>query len=112
MHEAVYDVERADFIDAASLVAKEYDGLPRAFDEYVTEGKPLGDLDDDNVISIIDATIIQRCDARIRDYPDNDKIDLYSWNREPMYYSDFNRDGERNILDVTAIQRYLVDLPY
>lgn len=27
------------------------------------------------------------------------------------YYSDFDRDGERTILDATAIQRHLADLP-
>ena len=28
------------------------------------------------------------------------------------YYSDFNRDGERDITDATCIQRYLAGLPY
>ncbi len=109
---AVYDVEKDAFIDAASLAAKAYDGFTKAFDESVSEGKPLGDLDSDNEITIIDATIIQRCEAFLRDYPVDDEINLFSWRSAQKYYSDFNRDGERDILDVTAIQRYLVELPY
>ena len=109
---AVYDVERDEFINAASLAAKAYDGFIKAFDESVTEGKPLGDIDSDNETAIVDATVIQRCEALMRDYPEDDEISLYSWHSDLKYYSDFNRDGERNILDVTAIQRYLVDLPY
>lgn len=110
---AVYDVERDDFIDAASLVAKEYDGFTRAFDEYITEGRLLGDLDGDDMISVIDATVMQRCEVHIRNYPADDLICAgEDFDNALTYYSDFNRDGDRNILDVTAIQRYLVDLPY
>ena len=66
----------------------------------------------------MDVTIIQRCDAEISEYPATDLIDPYN-NINPYfdktkltYYSDFNRDKERDILDATCIQRYLSDLPY
>lgn len=105
---AVYDVKEDRFLDAASREAAAYGGLTKAFDENVTEGRLLGDLDKDNELSIIDVTIIQRCVAQMRDYPDDDAITLYPWQYDFRYYSDFDRDGERGITDATKLQRYLV----
>lgn len=76
----------------------------------------LGDIDGDDSISILDATMIQRCEIHVADYPEKDWInesDLVDDSFKPIhYYSDFNRDGERNILDATCIQRYLIGATY
>lgn len=73
----------------------------------------LGDIDGDGEITVIDATIFQRCDIRIQSYPDDDEIKPWgTWHYAPKYYSDFNRDGERDILDATCVMRYSVGLPY
>lgn len=108
---AVYDVKEDRFVGADSIDAKAYDGLHEAFDAYVTEGRLLGDLDGDNEISIIDVTILQRCEVKMRDYPADDEIRFFGNSRQ-KYFSDFNRDGVRNILDATCIQRFLIGLPY
>ena len=50
------------------------------------------------------------------EWPEGDAISLYSsvkvYSTVPGYFSDFNRDGSRDILDATCIQRYLADIPY
>lgn len=106
----IYDVKADAFIDAGGREAKSYPDFVHVFDETVTEGRLLGDLDRDNTISVIDATIIQRCEANLRDFPEDDIFYVtYEWGN-PRYYSDFDRDGERDITDTTAIQRYLVGI--
>lgn len=112
----LYDVKKDTFYDLYNM--KDYDqfeGLAEAIDGY-GKGKLLGDLDGDDEISIIDVTILQRCEAKIREYPESDWIvasDQVDDVFKPIhYYSDFNRDGERDILDATCIQRYLVGLTY
>lgn len=112
----IYD-SRNDTISAVyNGMLSNYDGLEQAFNQY-GGGKLLGDLDYDNALTVVDTTILQRCEAMMQSYPDSDVIDpcgmidgdLYS----PLtYYSDFNRDGERNILDATCIQRCLAGLIY
>lgn len=126
---AVYDVETNEFhslvkpvyggyIDlTGSEEFQKYEGLAEVVDEYVG-GRLLGDIDRDDEISILDVTIIQRCEAEISEYPATDLIDPdniitpYFDNVKLTYYSDFNRDKERDILDATCIQRYLADMPY
>ena len=108
---AVYDVKEDGFVDADGSLDARYEGFAKAFDEKVTEGRLLGDLDRDNEISIIDVTILQRCEAQMHEYPADDEI-AYLKERNagmPKYYSDFDRDGERTIIDATRIQRYLVN---
>lgn len=112
----LYDVKKDAFYDLYALKAYDhYDGLAEAIDRY-GKGKLLGDLDGDDSITILDATMIQRCEINAADYPESDWInesELVDDVFKPIhYYSDFNRDGERNILDATCIQRYLIGAPY
>lgn len=106
----IYDVKKDSFVDAASASAKNYDGFEKAFDR-IGSGRLLGDVDNDGDISIIDTTILQRCEAKICDYPSDDEIRPLDglWMYSVRYYSDFDRDGERSILDATKLQRYLVN---
>ena len=111
---ALYDTQKKAFYDLYKMWDYvEYDGLAKAIDKY-GKGKLLGDIDCDDSISIIDATIIQRCLAGLCDYPESDWIkesDVVNDFFKPIhYYSDFNRNGERDILDATAIQRHLAGL--
>lgn len=109
----IYDVQKDAFVPLSSGTVTRYRGLARAFGSF-GGGRLLGDLDGDNDLSVIDVTILQRCDVRLCDFPAGDEIaseelrELFG----QRYYSDFNRDGERNIFDVTCIQRYLAGLAY
>lgn len=125
-HFGVYDVKENRFYDPAlcgsdGFNVANYADFDRVMDEYATTdynscGRLLGDIDRDDEISVIDATLIQRCEVKQRDWQKDDEIDLYDFIKryapEPAYYSDFNRDGERDILDATCIQRYLVGASY
>lgn len=101
----VYDVKQDRFIPLDGKTVEEYNGLQKTFDE-LGEGKLLGDIDGDDSITVIDATMMQRCAAKIAEYPPEDEMGAPIGNIR--CYSDFNRDGERDILDATAIQRYLI----
>ena len=78
-------------------------------------GMLLGDIDGDYVISINDATMIQRCLAQLEEFDDDLQHTDYgatiiSSHTDIRYLSDFNRDGDRSITDATYIQRYLAHL--
>lgn len=122
----IYDVKNDKFVDATNKAAYQYDNFVSAFDEIVSSGKglsmadidnrgkgrPLGDIDNDNELTVVDVTLIQRCEAQMMEYPSTDEFMItYDFNTI-HYYSDFNRDGERDILDATCIQRYLVGIAY
>ena len=113
----LYDAKEDTFYDLAKMQDYDrYDDLAEAIDIYGM-GKLLGDIDGDDEISILDCAIIQRCETGLRDYPESDAVKGYSYKYENietplLYYSDFNRDGEHNILDVTCIQRYLAQMTY
>lgn len=103
----VYDVKQDRFIPLDGKTVEEYDELKKIFDE-IGEGKLLGDIDGDDSITILDATLIQRCNAKLAEYSEADEMAI------PLgsirYYSDFNRDGNRNVIDATRIQRYLIGI--
>lgn len=110
----LYDASEDRFFDLSKI--DNYNGLSDAIDLYGV-GKLLGDIDNDAEISILDCTKIQRCEAGLCEYPERDQVESYSYKYENidtplLYYSDFNRDGERDILDATCIQRYLANMPY
>ena len=77
-------------------------------------GELIGDVDKDNVLSVKDATKIQKCIARIEDFDSEDEISGYTDDETETcdYISDFNRDGVRNIKDATAIQKHIAGLEY
>ena len=108
----LYDVAQDRFVTVSGGMVGDYDGLAKAFDE-VGSGRLIGDIDGDDSITVLDATIMQRCDAKLAVYPEGDEVNQ-SWITYDFirYYSDFNRDGERGILDATCIQRYLAGMSY
>lgn len=107
---AVYNVAQNTVSPIYDGMLSQYDGLEEAFNEYGC-GKLIGDVDGDGSISILDATVIQRCLASLRDYPASDVIQPFGDVEGALkYYSDYNRNGERDIIDATCIQRRLADL--
>lgn len=112
----LYDVKEDVFYDLTTITDYDkYDDLAEAIDMYGT-GRLLGDIDLDDSISVLDSTLIQRCEVGLNEYPASDSFDFYYYVKyekpdKPLtYYSDFNRDGDRSILDVTCIQRYLANM--
>lgn len=88
-------------------------------------GKLIGDMDKDDELTVIDATLMQRCEVKLRDYPVDDIAEMeglplryytqtysdsypyYQVYDEITYFSDFDRNGERDIVDATRLQRYV-----
>ena len=122
----VYDVKKDRFFDVLNMNKADYPGFGRAFDRYATMGRKtsypnetgrlIGDMDGDYELTIIDATLIQRCEVRMRDWPEDDLIDPDGYYNDiadiaPLtYYSDFDRDGERDSVDATKLQRYIIGM--
>lgn len=114
----LYNVKEDVFYDLTAITDySKYPGLADAIDLY-GNGRLLGDIDNDDNLSVLDCTLIQRYEAGLNEYPANDTVAFHYYVKYentdvPLkYYSDFNRDGERNILDTTCIQRYLTGMTY
>lgn len=71
------------------------DQLTSALDITINKTRPVGDVNNDGLVNIFDATEIQRYSASLRELSD-----------EEMVYADVNFDSKVNIMDVTEIQRY------
>lgn len=90
------------------------DNIDKVFTDYGL-GKLIGDLDYDSCITILDATHIQRCIAKINgcSIPKNED-GIYDETSEPIGWTpniaDFDFSNEVDILDATAIQRKLAKL--
>lgn len=111
----VYDVKNDKFLDVFDTpnIFDKYEGLEEVLDAKKL-GYPFGDADMDKELTILDATFIQRALADLCDFEYEDRIEWYygyrSWSDlgYPKYISDFDRDGERTIMDATTIQKALV----
>ena len=67
-----------------------------------------GDVDNNGIINVVDATDIQKYVVNLTDENGNKFIDVN--NAEDMYAADVNGDGIINVVDATLIQKYLVRL--
>lgn len=99
----IYDAKAEKFVPLTGDMVPLYKDLGRTFDQ-IGEGRLIGDIDCDDDLTVVDCTLIQRCATRIRDWPEDDLIDSAL---NVTYFSDFDRDGERDIVDATRLQRYV-----
>ena len=107
----IYDVKQDAFFDIVKVDLSDYEGLEEQFNQ-TNFGRLIGDTDQDNKISILDATNIQRHLAGIKDI-DDDIIEFYSeaaGGEVVKYYSDYDRDGTTTVLDATHIQKHLAGM--
>ena len=114
----IYDVAQNKFFDADKIKYGDYPGFVKAFDKYASKdgsgnGRLLGDIDGDDKLTIVDCTLMQRCDVELTKWPDDDIIDpdgIWDYFKPLTYFSDFNRDGDRDIIDITLLQRYVTGI--
>lgn len=100
---AVYDVVNDKCYDMESIRNPEdFEGLDVAFEELKL-GLPLGDVDMDSTVSVLDATEIQRYMAQLIEVP-------YGYYSYIPALGDVDGDGEMTILDATALQQMLAGL--
>ena len=100
----IYDASEKRFIPLTDDIVGQYKDLGRIFDN-LGSGRLIGDVDSDDELTAIDCTLIQRCATRVCDWPEDDIVD--SEGLDLVYFSDFDRDGERDIVDATRLQRYV-----
>ena len=110
----IYDVESKKIytFEEAEVYAVDHlkDFLDNHSDEMIVSYKvyKCGDMDLDNDITILDATMIQRAIAQLEAFPSyNTLYNMYYTHpkeQEVLYVSDVDYDGETSILDATAIQ--------
>ncbi|MDO5124159.1 MAG: dockerin type I repeat-containing protein [Eubacteriales bacterium] len=98
--------------DAINASPDEY--MPFFTDSGYDRITRIGDLNGDKNLDIKDATLIQKCLARLDTFDSYDDMlcgfpnkDHGKWSH---YISDFNRDCKRNIKDATAIQQYIAGM--
>ena len=122
----IYDLKEDCFYDVTDIDVNTYGGIVEAFDEvfqgrrYIEDDQEnrwevpmlIGDIDNDSTLTILDATMIQRCLADLEEFPytDSHSTGDHMMPKEQKYRSDYDRDGYRTILDATAIQRKLAGL--
>lgn len=107
MEYAIYDVNSDTFYDISEVDINSYNDLHECL-VALEIGLPIGDVDYDGKLTIIDSTEIQRCIACISEFKESDIIKADIISKDNLkYISDFDRDGERTVLDATAIQMKL-----
>lgn len=106
---ALYDLEKDEFTPFSEITLDDYPFLSEYMEKY-SIGTPFGDADCDRVLSVMDATYIQRVVAQLETFKSFDDISYYN-HGALTYISDFNRDGSRDILDATGIQMKLASVP-
>lgn len=107
---AIYDVEKDVFIDLFEVKLEDYEGLSECLVMLSSKiGRLIGDMDGDGGLSIIDATGLQLCIAKVNEFERDVYGGKYSWigGKSIKYMSDVDRDGERTIMDATEIQSKL-----
>lgn len=107
----VYDVVRDKFFDLDDI-KESTDLFPGLTDAIwnLKIGRPLGDADNDDELTVLDATRIQREMAELDTFDEEVEYYHLSVLEAPRRFSDYDGDGGVTILDATAIQRTLVGL--
>ena len=93
----VYDPKKDEFIDITKVNFDEYKDLKKHVRTYYFANL-IGDVDDDNDVTILDATEIQLILAKLKEQ------------YVGICVSDFDRDDELTVLDATAVQLKLAGL--
>lgn len=108
----LFDAQHGRFFDITDRRAEDYPELEAVW-TVGGDGRLIGDMDGDNALTVSDVTLIQRCQAEMISYPEDD-INPHAVGHPDSvaFFSDFDHDGERGIIDATMIQRFLAEMPH
>ena len=110
----VYDCVNNKFYSITQAWDMDFDDLHDVFVHVVKSRGAylLGDADRDGELTVLDATHLQRftVHAENLEYDDVTAHKSHSFGPEIKYLTDFNCDGDRDIIDVTLIQRQVTGL--
>lgn len=104
---ALFDLENREFIPLSEQVLIEYPQIDYYLDLYDV-GDEYGDADRDGVLSIMDATFIQRTLVNLEEYTYHEYLDEFGLIGKRR--SDFDHDLQVTVMDATAIQKQLVGI--
>lgn len=91
------------------------EGIEDVFEDFGL-GEKRGDSDGDGEITIKDATLVQKCIAKLEKFTEYEYVSGFAekgQGEDGMFHdriSDMNRDGEVDIKDATAIQKYIAGI--
>lgn len=106
----VYDAQTDTFYPIENVDNLQYEGILDVMNELHI-GRPLGDADKDNELTIMDATAIQRDQADLEKLPDDDVFAEFVgavWSYS--LYADADGDGEITVMDATRVQYRIAEL--
>lgn len=89
-------INLVDVIDSRYVDGK-IEFSPKHLGKFVLYSDLTGDVNDDGVVNIVDATLIQRYSTKVM-----------TFNQIELQVADYNNDGKINVKDCTAIQKSLV----
>lgn len=110
--------ETSEILTLKEAWDKKLEGINSIFENGVL-GELIGDADKDGKLTVRDATAIQKVIAGISTVKDDKYTVIIGYTEtvsndmpitENKYISDYNRDGERNVKDATAIQKYIAGI--
>ncbi len=109
---AVYDVGRGVYYELRASLIGRFNGLIEALNSPGV-GEKIGDLNGDRRVNVNDITDMQRCLAEVQDYPEKDGVEAVGYKNRGaesvQYLSDIDKNGERDVRDITALQRILAE---
>lgn len=112
----IYDVKQERFVDLFDFRddVERYEDLREVL-SILKIGRPVGDADNDNEMTILDATAIQKKLAGIRNNinPDADiyyLVNCLGTDGKEYRYSDYDGDGVVSVIDATGIQKHLAGM--
>ncbi|MBQ2824808.1 MAG: hypothetical protein IJF19_00915 [Clostridia bacterium] len=109
-HYGVYVFETGEFLDIIDVPESDLEAKENIY-KCINYSYRMGDNNRDFNLTIQDATYMQKCLAKLKDFREDDEITMYFQNpKKRVYISDYNRDGMRNIKDATAIQKRLANI--
>lgn len=90
------NINLVDVIDSRYVDGK-IEFSPKHLGKFVLYSDLTGDVNDDGVVNIVDATLIQKYTTKVM-----------TFNQIELQVADYNNDGKVNVKDCTAIQKSLV----
>lgn len=90
------NINLVDVIDSRYVDGK-IEFSPKHLGKFVLYSDLTGDVNDDGVVNIVDATLIQKYSTKVM-----------TFNQIELQVADYNNDGKVNVKDCTAIQKSLV----
>lgn len=109
----IYDANQDTFYDIYDVRerSEDYPDLKNVLSAF-NIGRPIGDADADSIMTVLDATRVQRVLAELESFEYNGAVYYLHEPGQPIldstYYADYDLDGTVTIVDATGIQRALV----